>query len=200
MKTSKHWAISTQIILLASYCSLLLPPASLAQPNIPSPLNRPELRTGSTGTDVANVQATLKLLGYYDGIVDGIYGESTVIGVFRFQQSANLNANGIMDKATWNALFPAIARSPQPATSPPTPSNSTTRPPNPGRPTLRPGMNGAAVRELQQRLRSLGFAVGTIDGVFGDQTLNAVIAAQEKFKLNPDGVVGPATWRALFNQ
>lgn len=199
MKTFRPRAISTLIILLASYFSLLFPSPSLAQPNIPSPLNRPELRAGSTGTEVANVQATLKLLGYYDGVVDGIYGESTVIAVFRFQQSANLNANGIMDEATWKALFPVVARSPQLANSP-TPSNSATPRRNPGRPTLRPGMNGAAVRELQQRLRSLGFAVGTIDGVFGDQTLSAVIAAQEKFKLNPDGVVGPATWQALFNR
>ncbi|NET09923.1 MAG: peptidoglycan-binding protein [Merismopedia sp. SIO2A8] len=65
-------------------------------------------------------------------------------------------------------------------------------------PTLRRGMRGPAVVNLQERLRGLGMLEGVVDGVFGEQTESAVKAAQQSFNLNPDGVVGPATWAALL--
>ena len=39
--------------------------------------------------------------------------------------------------------------------------------------------------------------VPVVDGIFGTQTENALIAFQQIFNLDPDGVVGPATWYAL---
>ena len=39
--------------------------------------------------------------------------------------------------------------------------------------------------------------VSAVDGIFGAATENSVTAFQEIFNLNPDGVVGPATWYAL---
>ncbi|NEP09872.1 MAG: peptidoglycan-binding protein [Symploca sp. SIO2C1] len=65
-------------------------------------------------------------------------------------------------------------------------------------PILKEGMRGSAISRLQDRLRSLGFLQGEADGVFGSETLAAVKAAQSNFRLEPDGVVGPATWRALL--
>lgn len=65
-------------------------------------------------------------------------------------------------------------------------------------PTLRLGMRGPAVQNLQERLSTLGLLQGTIDGVFGSQTEESVKSAQRYFDLVPDGVVGPATWRALL--
>ncbi|NJL37440.1 MAG: peptidoglycan-binding protein [Leptolyngbyaceae cyanobacterium SM1_4_3] len=59
-------------------------------------------------------------------------------------------------------------------------------------------MRGPAVARLQERLRATGFFSGAIDGVFGTETQNAVRAAQRNFDLEPDGVVGPATWGALL--
>jgi peptidoglycan hydrolase-like protein with peptidoglycan-binding domain len=69
-------------------------------------LLRPTLKPGSRGSDVTELQATLKLLGYYGGTVDGVYGQSTVSAVSQFQQAAGLNADGITGPATWNRLFP----------------------------------------------------------------------------------------------
>jgi peptidoglycan hydrolase-like protein with peptidoglycan-binding domain len=51
---------------------------------------------------------------------------------------------------------------------------------------------------MQERLRTLGFYQGGVDGVFGSQTEAAVQELQEAFELETDGVVGPATWSALF--
>lgn len=62
---------------------------------------------------------------------------------------------------------------------------------------LRVGSTGSKVRELQQRLKDLGFNPGPIDGVFGNGTSQAVISFQKYHGLDADGVVGPTTWRML---
>lgn len=188
MKQQRLWT------LLCSFFLLSASPTT-AQPQPPISANRPVLRLGSQGSDVTNVQAALKLLGYYTGPVDGTYAENTVIAVFLFQQAANLNATGIVDAATWTTLFPTAIQPPQPPAPPPTNIPPTAD----SRPTLRLGMSGPAVRTLQERLNALGFSVG-VDGVFGDRTLQAVMAAQQRFNLNPDGVVGPTTWQVLLGR
>jgi peptidoglycan L-alanyl-D-glutamate endopeptidase CwlK len=63
--------------------------------------------------------------------------------------------------------------------------------------TLKEGAGGGAVVELQQRLYTLGFPPGAIDGAFGPATEAAVIAFQRSEDLLPDGIVGRKTARAL---
>jgi peptidoglycan hydrolase-like protein with peptidoglycan-binding domain len=64
-------------------------------------------------------------------------------------------------------------------------------------PLLRVGSKGAAVRDLQRRLSTLGYWLGPIDGVFGNLTQQAVYALQKASSLARDGVVGVATSAAL---
>src|SRR5688500_13100636 len=66
------------------------------------------------------------------------------------------------------------------------------------KPTLRSGSKGAAVKELQVRLKAAGFNPGTADGAFGPKTLAAVKAFQKSRGLSADGVVGPKTWGKLL--
>jgi lysozyme len=66
----------------------------------------------------------------------------------------------------------------------------------PNRPVLKKGAKGKAVERLQRALRAAGHAVAP-DGDFGPATDRAVRAFQEARRLQPDGVVGPATWNAL---
>jgi len=65
--------------------------------------------------------------------------------------------------------------------------------------TLKQGMRGADVKALQQRLAALKYYPGAADGVFGANTVEAVWAFQEVNGLAADGVVGPATKRALVS-
>jgi peptidoglycan hydrolase-like protein with peptidoglycan-binding domain len=56
---------------------------------------------------------------------------------------------------------------------------------------------GSDVATIQQRLQVLGYYKGDIDGVYGNQTRDAVIAFQTARKLTPDGIVGPATYEEI---
>ena len=66
-------------------------------------------------------------------------------------------------------------------------------------PTLKLGAEGWQVKRLQKFLRERGLLPkeAKIDGDFGEITEAAVKALQELNDLNPDGIVGPMTWRAL---
>src|SRR6266536_1737014 len=64
-------------------------------------------------------------------------------------------------------------------------------------PTLRYGARGTAVVYLQQRLTTLHYDVGGVDGIFGYNTLHAVYAFQKVQGITVDGIVGPATWSRL---
>jgi len=66
-----------------------------------------------------------------------------------------------------------------------------------GLPILRPGMRGSQVVELQKKLSNLGFLKTGVDGDFGPGTAEAVKAFQKSNGLEPDGVVGGATWQLL---
>lgn len=71
----------------------------------PSPYEQTAvLRQGATGGEVKELQRRLKMWGYYDGAVDGIYGAKTVEAVKYFQRKNGLTPDGIAGKATFAAL------------------------------------------------------------------------------------------------
>ncbi len=61
------------------------------------------------------------------------------------------------------------------------------------------GDEGPAVRDIQDRLAALGFEPnGDQRTCFGDGTRDAVTAFQKAKGLDADGIVGPDTWRSLY--
>lgn len=58
-------------------------------------------------------------------------------------------------------------------------------------------MEGPDIQYVQKRLKELGFYTGPDDGVYGRETRDAVIRAQQSFGLVTDGIVGPDTYNAL---
>ena len=65
---------------------------------------RPELRYGSRGKDVEDLQTMLNALGFNCGEVDGDFGGMTSAAVQRFQSTNNLYCSGIVNDATWSVL------------------------------------------------------------------------------------------------
>lgn len=66
-----------------------------------------------------------------------------------------------------------------------------------GMDTLYWGSSGSDVKTCQWKLSQWGYYKGSIDGVFGADTAQAVMDFQSKNGLVADGVVGPSTWTAL---
>ena len=56
---------------------------------------------------------------------------------------------------------------------------------------------GAEVTKLQEGLQQLNFYTGTVDSIFGANTLAAVINFQKSQQLVADGIVGEKTWSKL---
>ena len=59
------------------------------------------------------------------------------------------------------------------------------------------GSQGEEVRQIQTKLKRWGYYNGSVDGIFGTKTLNAVKSFQKKNGLSVDGVAGPKTLAAM---
>ena len=72
--------------------------------NITVALPTAVLKNGSKGSEVKEVQRRLKLWGYYNGSVDGVFGAGTKAAVVAFQKKNGLTADGVVGKSTYKAL------------------------------------------------------------------------------------------------
>ena len=59
------------------------------------------------------------------------------------------------------------------------------------------GSSGNVVKTVQRKLKNWGYYTGSVDGIFGSKTKEAVKYFQRKNKLTADGIVGPKTLSAL---
>lgn len=63
--------------------------------------------------------------------------------------------------------------------------------------TSRYGSRGDEVRQIQTKLKNWGYYSGSIDGVYGSNTLSAVKKFQKKNGLTADGIAGAKTLEAM---
>ena len=176
--------------------------------NVPSSYPGTALRVGSTGLDVQTIQTYLnRIRRNYPAIPvitdqEGTFGESTKAAVTKFQSIFGLAADGIVGKATWykiSMLYTAVARLAE-LDSEGTSLGIGTVPPSA---VLRQGARGQDVVTLQYLLDVISEYYPTVpapaqDGIFGGGTQQAVTAFQRAVGLVPDGIVGPATWKKLY--
>ena len=146
------------------------------------------LKSGTTGIEVRRLQARLMELGYYAGGVDGLYGKTTADAVKAFQRANGLSADGQAGVQTQKKLYSTAAKF--------APSPVATADPEATR-TLMLGMSGNDVYALQQRLIELRYLSGVADGVFGQETQEALARYQQANGLAADGVASAATLRKL---
>lgn len=151
------------------------------------------LRYGMSGADVKYTQERLTELGYYEGEQNGQFNQAVQTGVKAFQRKNGLSVDGVVGAGTRKVLFSDDAIAADGSSSAPTPT------PTPEYTTLEWGDQGEAVKQLQSRLKELGYYTGTIDGVFGSGTYKGVRGFQGNNGLSVDGKAGPATLALLYS-
>lgn len=161
------------------------------------------LQQGSEGTGVRLLQYFLSYIAAFVPTVqptsiDGFFGPATTQSVRSFQQNYSLPVTGIVDEATWYAIYNAYQG--LIASIPPQFMEGTTVP-YPGF-ALRVGTENEYVTVLQEYLNYIGKTYTQIPyvpvtGYFGALTYNAVSAFQRLFGLEEDGVADVETWNAI---
>ena len=141
------------------------------------------LRYGDRGDVVRNLQQRLKDLGYLAGSADGVFGQATDAALRSFQTSNGLAADGIAGSKTQTVLYSSSAKSYSSATD---------------SSTLKQGSQGTLVKNMQQRLKDLGYYDGTVTGNFGPLTEEAVKRFQSAQGLTVDGIAGVNTLNKLY--
>ncbi len=138
------------------------------------------------GLDVAALQVRLRDLGYYKGVITGVYSSSVVTAVKSFQ-SFNypaLKVTGSADTATRTLMNDENALSYDTVC---------------GSDTLKTGAKGDAVVTLQNKLKVLGYYRGDADGVYDSGVASAVKLFQKYNKLYQSGIAYTPTLKALDN-
>lgn len=167
------------------------------------------LRLGSTGLAVQVIQTYLnRIRGNFPAIPlitddPGVFGSSTQAAVSTFQSIFSLTADVVVGKDTWNKIsfiYVAVAKLAS-LYSEGTALGIGTVPPNS---ILRVGSSGVDVIILQYILSLISEFYPTIpqltqDGIFGSETVQAVIAFQQMKGLPANGIVGQSTWNALYD-
>ncbi len=136
------------------------------------------------GLDVAALQVRLRDLGYYKGVITGVYSSSVVTAVKSFQ-SFNypaLKVTGSADTATRTLMNDENALSYDTVC---------------GSDTLKTGAKGDAVVTLQNKLKALGYYRGDADGVYDSGVASAVKLFQKYNKLYQSGIAYTPTIKAL---
>lgn len=163
---------------------------------------------GSTGLDVQTIQTYLnRIRRNYPAIPAindsaGVFQNGTKAAVTKFQSIFGLTPDGIVGKNTWykiSSLYTAVTKLAELDSEGNTLGIGTV-PPNS---VLRQGSSGQDVITLQYLLNYAAEFYPDIpslsqDGVFGSRTRQSVAAFQRIMGLEPDGVVGPLTWEALY--
>ena len=127
---------------------------------------------------VAALQVALRANGLYTGQVDGISGPLTRGALLSFQRRNGIRATGKLGYLT-RCKLGRLGR------------------PLLGQRQLASGRVGWDVASLEFRLRSYGLPVLRIDGRFDAATAAALERFQRARGLDPDGIAGTRTFRAL---
>jgi N-acetylmuramoyl-L-alanine amidase len=110
-----------------------------------------------------------------------VFGDGTRAAIEAFQHQRGLRVDGVCGTQTWNTLVEAGFRIGDRFLYRRTPM-----------------LRGDDVADLQQRLSTLGFDTGRVDGIFGDRTSTALAEFQRNAGLPIDGIAGGATLGELI--
>jgi peptidoglycan hydrolase-like protein with peptidoglycan-binding domain len=124
----------------------------------------------SATTTITLVQSELKLLGYFEGSVDGIPGDVTQAALKAFQADAGIEVDGQFGPETDGKLAAVLEK------------------------------NESYVTDIQEHLAELKLYSGPIDGDYGEGTTHAIEAFQKSCELEETGTLNVATRLCLADQ
>ena len=150
------------------------------------------LQMGSTGSRVQALQEALIELGFLNGSADGVFGTATQEAVIALQTKNDYPATGIVDQNLQAHIY-----SGKPKNSKGVKTEVKTLPPITGI-NITLNDRGQIVRDVQTRLKELGYYAGDISGVYDSKTRTAVINYQKAVGLQADGICGVKTQTALL--
>ena len=139
---------------------------------------------GDKGPEIRDIQHRLLQLDWFDGDITENFGPTTRAAIEGFQSKRGLPVTGKIDAKTLDAL------------------NGMTRKPThdemfnvlkPGKAILKSGASGDAVKDLQARLRQVGWYGGDVDGSYGPKTVEGVKGFQDKRGFPTTGEVDQRT-------
>ena len=133
------------------------------------------------------MQIVLKSYGYYEGKIDGIFGNVSKQALISLQKSNNIDADGKIGPQTCTLLLNKQNIVKNTATTKNI-SKEITKPDN---------TYSQEIYDAQIILKNLGLYLSTIDGINGPGTKKAVREFQAKAGLVSDGVIGSKTKAAL---
>lgn len=162
------------------------PKKAPAPTSSPEPKPQPWLENGSTGDQVKELQTVLGIEA------DGRFGPMTEAAVRAFQAEWDLHVDGVVGPATWAKVQEAKTGTESPAPKEFPQDEAPEVVAYPGR-VIRQGHRSETVKTIQRRVKA-----DPLDGIFGPGTAAAVRAWQSENGLTADGIVGPATWAAMF--
>ena len=168
------------------------------------------LKLGSTGTSVSTLQRQLSRIAkdypsFGKPEVTGTFDSATEQCVKKFQKQFSLTADGLVGKATWykiSYIYVSVKDLAELTSEGETATGTESSGIWPGV-VLRRGSKGSEVEQVQfwlSELAQFNSALPnlTVDGSFGAATQKAVEIFQQEQGLTADGVVGQATWEALY--
>ncbi len=147
----------------------------------PAFLSEMSAAAGDSGLNVYALQNRLKQMGYFNGACTGSYGDLTQQAVTLFQRENGLEETGSADPATWVAIYSGAAVTHRRDDA------------------LQLGDSGDSVRQVQDRLKALGYHRPEPDGNFGYATQTAVRLFQMACGLAATGEVDSETLTRLMD-
>ena len=150
------------------------------------------LQLGSTGSRVQALQEAMIELGFYAGSADGVFGASTQVAVIALQKANDYPQTGVVDQNLQAHIYSGTPKNAKGVKT-----DVKTLPPLTGI-NIYLNDRGQLVRDVQTRLKELGYYNGEISGVYDTKTRAAVTSYQKASGLTADGICGRITQTALL--
>ena len=164
-------------------------PVALPRPRAAEPGSAPMAVAGNQAQIVGDIQRALSRKGFYDGVVDGIWGAKTDAAARDFVQTAGLNINAEASDSLLRAIVAANVRAPGEQAALPAPAHN-----DPIATLLAPSKR---VMAIQRALADFGYGQIKPTGVVDAETRAAIEKFERDRGMPADGQISQDFVRAL---